>query len=183
MPKTKYAGWLRRRSYLTQSLLVGFIWAILWFAIEASAQPGGATWRLLVGALVGGLSFGFVMMASVRWMQKRNGGPTTAAAIEKAVRTRAVPMEADPVAWLPLVERKRRSESRLTWLGPVEFGLFTVLGVYLVMTDPGVWIWWICLLLFAVAAIALPLWSLRRRPKIDWLIRELQRKDSQPASG
>ncbi len=169
---TKLRVWLGRRSLVAQAMIMAVFWAGAWFAIMASIK--GPTWGLFVGSLVGGLFYGLFSALFLHLRQRRNGGRTLSGEIEKAIKARAVPEEAAPEEWLPLLERKRRSEHRMLWVGPLEFGLFTVLGVYLMVTEPMVPFWWFGTALFIAFGVAIPIWTRRRGSRIDALIVELK---------
>lgn len=163
---------------MTQALIIGLSWALPWFIVEASIQPRGATWGLFAGSLVGAIIFGTFMTFVMRRQQKKGGGPLISAAIESAVRKGSLPKDADPQVWVPLLRTKGRTERRMLWIGPLEFGLATGLAVYLIVTEPAVSFWWVAAVLFLGLAIFMPIWTLRRLPRIDALIAELEEKAS-----
>ncbi|OOP65315.1 hypothetical protein BMF89_00265 [Arthrobacter sp. SRS-W-1-2016] len=157
-------------------------WTLGWFGIQAAIRPGGASWGLLVGALVGGIFYGGFMALIFRRQQAKYGGPDTSKAIQQAVKEGSLPESAEPEIWLPLLERKRRTERRMVWVGPIEFALFSALCVFLIVTEPSVWFWWLGTVLFVCLGIWIPLWSIRRAAKIDALIDELKAQEADQSS-
>jgi MFS family permease len=178
----KWQDWLGKRPWWTLAAILAVFWTLGWFGIQAAIRPSGASWGLLVGAVVGGIFYGGFMALIFRRQQAKYGGPSTSKAIEKAVKEDTLPESADPGVWLPLLERKRRNERRMVWVGPIEFALFTALCVYLAVTEPSVWFWWLSTVLFVGLGIWVPVWSIRRGTRIDALIDELKAREANQSS-
>ncbi len=70
----------------------------------------------------------------------------------------------------------------MVWVGPIEFALFTALCVFLIVMEPSVWFWWLSTVLFVGLGIWVPLWSIRRAPRIDALIAELKAHETDRSS-
>ncbi|WP_148061280.1 hypothetical protein [Frondihabitans sp. PhB188] len=67
--------------------------------------------------------------------------------------TGIVPGDARPEVWIPKLESRRRFWKFFRVASPVEFGFFTALGLYLVISAPGEWWSWAELILFALGGI------------------------------
>lgn len=173
----KLQDWLGKKSWWTVAAIMAGAWTAGWFGIQAATRPGGASWGLFVGALVGGVLYGGGMALIFRRQQRKYGGPSTSREIENAIGERELPEGVQPEIWLPLLERKRRSERHMVWVGPIEFALFTALGIYLTVTEPQVWFWWLATALFAGLGIWVPLWTIRRGHRMDTLIAELKAQE------
>ncbi|WP_442545201.1 hypothetical protein ACSBOX_05865 [Arthrobacter sp. KN11-1C] len=178
----KWQDWLGKRSWWTLATILAVFWTLGWFGIQAAIRPSGASWGLLVGAVVGGIFYGGFMALIFRRQQAKYGGPSTSRAIEMAVREGRLPEGAEPEIWLPLLDRKKRTERRMVWVGPIEFALFTALCVFLIVTEPSVWSWWVATVLFVGLGIWVPLWSIRRAHRIDALIAELKAQETDRSS-
>lgn len=166
--------WLARRSWWTVAAIMAFMWTAGMYGIQAAIRPDRAGWGLLVGSLVGGVLYGIFMALVFRRQRRKYGGQDTNGAIEKAIKGGRLPEGVQRELWVPLLERKRRSDRFMTWAGPVEFVLFAALALYLGITEPGVWFWWLAAAGFICFGIFIPVWAARRKPKIDALIDSLK---------
>jgi len=169
-----FRDWFAKRSWWTVAAIMAILWAAGMYGIQAAIRPDRAGWGWLAGSLASGVLYGIFMALVFRNLQKKYGGGDTAGAIEKAIKKGRLPQGVQPEVWLPLLERKRRSDRFLTWAGPIEFGLFAALELYLGITEPGVWFWWLAAVAFVCFGIWTPVWAVRRRPRIDALIAGLK---------
>jgi hypothetical protein len=165
--------WIAGRTW-TLAAFMALLWTGLTYGTQAAIWPARAGWPLLSGALVGGIIYGVGMAFVFRYLQKKYGGKDTARALEKAIKDGRLPEDVEPEIWLPLLERKQRSDQFWASTGPVAFGLFAALEVYLGITEPVVWIWWLNAAIFVFLAVWTPLWVVRRRPRIEALIAVLR---------
>jgi uncharacterized membrane protein len=133
----------------------------------------------VIGAACAGVVFGVLMSITIYVQRRRSGDAATARAVAMAVKTGRLPDAAEQHVWGPLLERQRRQARRLRWLGPVEFGLFAMLAVYLMLRGS------IPLPLaaaefafFLALAIAFPIANTRRLRRIEALERQLDAMDA-----
>jgi hypothetical protein len=178
-------GWqgLVRRTPLWILVLV---FAIAWAALQLGM-------RLLRGkevaaedvAIYGvfGVVTGILMLVVARWVLKRERklppGSPTATNIKRAIATGELPEHASAKAWVPELNKIIRQERHMMWAGPLIFGLFTVMGIFLVFGDPEhPWFGVLGTALFLGIAIWYPFWIPRRRPKIQALIDQFPEEES-----
>jgi hypothetical protein len=173
----KARDWLAGRSWWTVAAILAVVFAAGVYGFDAAIRPNHVGWVRLVAALGGGVLYGACMALFFRSQQRKYGGQSTSRAIEKAIKAGELPESVQPEIWLPLLERKRRSDRFMAWAGPVEFALFTALDVYLIATQPGVWFWGVSAAGFAGLGIWIPFWTVRRKPKIDALIAQLKTQE------
>lgn len=178
----KVQNWQNGRSWWIGAAILALLWTGGVYGVNAATHPNQVGWAWLVGALVGGVFYGCVMAFFFRRQQRKYGGQSTSRALAKAIKAGELPETAQPEIWLPLLERIRRSDRFMSWAGPVEFGLFTVLSVYLIATQPQVWFWWVAAAGFVGLGIWIPFWTLRRKPKITALIVQLEARERGPSS-
>lgn len=167
--------WFSKRSWWSAAAIMAILFAAGTYGFQVAIRPDRAGWVLLALSLASGVLYGVCMALVFRNLQKKYGGRDTAGAIEKAIKKGRLPEGVQPEVWLPLLERKRRSDRFMAWAGPIECGVFAALELYLGITDPGVWFWWLAAAAFVCFGIWTPFWALRRRPKIDALISGLTR--------
>ncbi len=62
----------------------------------------------------------------------------------------------------------------MAWIGPLLFGAFGSLGIYLIIDNPEhPWFWVLATIFFFSVAAWYPIWTRRRRPKLLGLIAQL----------
>lgn len=174
---------LRDRPSVASPLVVGLISGVLfgvWWLIMMPAlglQP--LNWTTAVVASMEGLFFGAFMSLFITWQRKRFGGAHAVLALNRATKARQLPTDADPSDWVPLIERGIRQRMRLSWTGPVVFGLGTALVVSLALTEPGrSWFWWPSAVFMAAFAVLSPISSHREIGKLMELRRQLDARDA-----
>lgn len=141
--------------------------------------------RLLTGERVGpghvvGAVFAGVMVAAagflaVRWQSRRDSkkppGSLTSTNFERALTSGNPPEDAEADEWVPKLHRAIRTDQIMAWAGPLLFGGFTVMGIFLTVTNPDYpWFWVLATGFFAATAIWYPIWVRRRRMKLQALI-------------
>jgi hypothetical protein len=127
-----------------------------------------STWR---GRLIGDVLFGVLMTAFTAWQRRRDGGPEAQLDTAQALRSGRLPADADPQVWRNRLDRQERTQRRVRWIGPVEFGAFAVLGVWLALSQ-GV-IWWVFAGVFVLIGIGCVVASTRTLRRIYVLRGEL----------
>jgi hypothetical protein len=140
------------------------------FLSEEQMEPQ----RLAVTAIVG-LLFGVFVVVFGRFVLARNqakpAGWPTAINLRNAVATGRLPEGANAEQWIPELAGIIRTEKPMYWGGPLFFGLFAALGVFLVFDDPAhPWFGGLFAGLCLSMAIWYPFWIVRRRARIEALI-------------
>jgi len=124
--------------------------------------------------LVGASFFGGVMTALVAWQRRRSGGAGTLVQINKAIKTGIVPEDAEPAIWVPALETRRRQNERARWLNPAIFGLFTILGIWLITQEPTDVVLWALIAFFIAIAIFSVIQVPKTVKKIDVILAQLR---------
>jgi hypothetical protein len=131
----------------------------------------------VVGHLIGGILFGAVMSVYLLFQRRRSGGTSLMLEVRRSLKTGNLPEGADPETWGPSLERLRRQSRMFRWVGPVEFCIFALLGVYLVVSDNShTLLWIIYTLLFLAAAVWVPISSQRTLNRATALQAKLERR-------
>jgi uncharacterized membrane protein YhaH (DUF805 family) len=132
-------------------------------------------------------AFGVVFGIFTLWMTVRTGrkgqslppGLPTASNIQKAISTGELPEQASAAQWEPELVRILVQERYMMWIGPILFGLFTAMGIFLIFDDPehpwfGVFVTPIFLGLTIWCQVSIP----RRRVRIEKLLAQFPEKES-----
>jgi|GEM_PF-3241153 len=82
-----------------------------------------------IGGAAGGLVFGFGMTFVTIASWRAGGGRATAVAINRAVRAGALPADADPAVWLPVLVRRLEEARRWKLSNPLIFATVAVVGI------------------------------------------------------
>lgn len=121
-------------------IVVAFVMAILFGGINLLLNVVSGQTRLnvaaVIGAVVGGLVYGSLMSLFIRFQRRRSGGAVMARLVTNAIKAGKLPETPTAEEWGPLLDRRRRQARFYRWVGPVEFGLFALLGVYLLFWEP-----------------------------------------------
>jgi len=96
--------------------------------------------------------------------------------------TGIVPRDARPEVWIPKLQSRRSFWKFFRIASPVEFGLFTALGIYLVISKPGEWWSWAELILFALGGVFGFFQAGRQVAKIDAALADLGKREHLQAS-
>ncbi|MDT5014957.1 MAG: hypothetical protein QOD39_1117 [Mycobacterium sp.] len=176
---------LRDRLNGAPLVVVALVEAILFggFSLLVNIATGLARLNsaAVIGAAASGLIFGIFMSVFIRFQRSRSGGAVMARSVTNAIKSGKLPETATAEEWGPLLDRRRRQARLYRWVGPVEFGLFALLGVYLLFSDPTrALLWGFEILLFVAAVAAYPIWANRQVSKIDALRNQLSQQT--PAS-
>lgn len=129
----------------------------------------------VVGAVFAGVVVAAAGFLTVRWQSRRDSkkppGSLTATNFERALASGNLPGDAEADDWVPKLHRAIRTERIMAWAGPLLFGGFTVMGIFLAVTNPDYpWFWILVTGIFAATAIWYPIWVRRRRVKLEALI-------------
>lgn len=120
-----------------------------------------------------------------RWRQARDSrkpeGSVTTPRLQQAISTGQLPEHAAAEEWVPELQKIVRQERHWAWGGPLFFGLFTAMGIFLIFDDPAhPWFGVFISAGFLGAAVWYPIWVRRRRARINGLIAELEDKPQAP---
>ncbi len=149
-------------------------WFVLTYAFAVLLGSARVSLTETIGRAVGALVFGGVMTLVAARQRRRSGGVENLVAINAAVRTGTVPEDAEPSIWVPALDERRRQNVRSTWLSPVIFGVFTVLGVVLALSEPQDAVLWGLTAFMAFAAVFCAFAAARQVRKIDALLAQLR---------
>lgn len=173
----KVSDWQTGRPWWIGAAVLVLLWTGGAYGINVALHPNHTGWAWLAGALTGGVLFGGIMAPFFHSQQRKFGGQDTSRDLAKVIKTGEVPDIAQPELWLPLMGRVQRSDRLMAWIVPVECDLFTALSVYLIATESGAWLRRVAAAVFVGLGIYMPLWTLRRKPKIMALITELETRE------
>ncbi|MGH1550417.1 hypothetical protein ACRAWB_15075 [Leifsonia poae] len=165
---------MNRQPAWVVGVLMGLFFGVGTFVVNVSIGIQRLSWASAVAAAIGGVLFGAVMALLVARQRRKSGGTSMAQSVTNAVKRGELPHGASADEWMPLLERRRRQAKLLRWLGPLEFGLFAALAVYLIVTDGSRVIFWDAALVFFLAlAVWYPINSRRQLRSIEQLERQL----------
>lgn len=177
-----WRGLVRRTPLWILVLVIAFAWA--------SAQLG---MQLLQGEEVAGDdvaiygAFGVATGIFALWMAVRAArrerklppGSPTATNIRWAISTGQLPEYASAGQWVPELDKIIRQERHMMWIGPLMFGLFAALGIFLIFDYPEhPWFGVVCGLVFLGLAAWYLVWIPRRRIRIQKLIDQFPEAES-----
>lgn len=122
--------------------------------------------------------FGGVMTAVSARQRRRSGGIENITKINRSLKTGIVPEDAEPAIWIPVLQRRLRQNRQARWMNPLVFGLFTLLGVYLLTQEPGQVIPWIITVFFVAAGVLTVVLVPRTIRRINALLAQLESRPS-----
>jgi hypothetical protein len=173
-------GWkaqVRRAPNLVRGLATAVLFSLGLLGMEVlKGRNLEAVDFVSVGA--GAVFVGAFMALFGRWRDGKDRelppGPATARNLNRAIATGKLPEQAIPGEWVRGLQKIIRQDRRLIWLGLLELGLFTALGIFLILDRPDYpWFGVLCTALFAGITIWLPFSIRRRRMRIEALIAQL----------
>jgi hypothetical protein len=125
------------------------------------------------GLAVGAFALWFTQWQRARERKKPAGWPT-ATNVKEAVSKGRLPEGAAAEQWVPELARIVAQERYMVWIGPLMFGAFAAMGVFLIFENPAhPWFWVLATAGFVALAVWYPIWIPRRRENIQRLITEL----------
>lgn len=170
--------------------VLGLVAAVVW-ATSATAVTQGV--QLLQGkelqaeqALING-GCGLAVAAFHLWYwrhvdakaQSLPSGSPTSASLRQAISTGRLPEQASADLWEPELFRALMQARQMAWLGPLAFGLFTVLGIVLIVNDPRhPWFGVYCSVLFLALSIWTPASVRSCRAQIHTLLAQFPEEES-----
>lgn len=129
----------------------------------------------IAAATIVGLVVSAVIFWIARWKRARDdknpSGSLTATNFERAMSSGRLPQDAAAEQWIPELVKAIRTDRIMAWVGPLLFGGFTGLGIFLITQNPEhPWFWVLATTFFVAIAIWYPIWTHRRRKKLQGLI-------------
>ncbi|WP_454697507.1 hypothetical protein [Arthrobacter humicola] len=123
-----------------------------------------------LGLAVGGFALWFTRRQRAKERQKPEGWPT-GTNLKQAVSKGRLPEGAAAEQWIPELTKIAAQERYMIWAGPLLFGAFAAMGVFLTLENPDhPWFWVLATIGFAGVALWYPIWIPRRRTRIEGLI-------------
>jgi hypothetical protein len=178
-------GWqaqLQRAPLWVVGLAVAVLWSVVTLGMDAlQGKDLGVADLAAVGAV------GIVVAVSVvlvgRWAKARDRklppGPATTGNRNRAIAAGKLPEQAVAEEWVPALKKDIRQDRYMLWVGLLEFGLFTALGIFLIFDRPDhPWFGVVTSLVTLGIAIWIPFGIRRRRARIEGLIAQLSEQDS-----
>ena len=143
--------------------------------------------RIVITAVVG-LAVAASIFWFTRWQLRREhkepAGWPTVTNVKSAISTGRLPEHAKAEQWIPELTKTIRLERHMAWIGLLIFGAFTAMGIFLIIDNPEhPWFWVIATVLFAALAVWYPIWTPRRRQKLEGLIAQLPAEDRRDDRG
>lgn len=128
--------------------------ALLWLGIGFVVMPGD---QPLVARLIGAVFYAGAMTAFfgvfISRARRRAGGADELSRMQAAVKTGALPPDADSSTWIPTFEKWQNQYRTMRWLSPVMFMALIALSLWLASTADPIW------LVFAVFFLAALIWT------------------------
>ncbi|MBM7411097.1 membrane protein implicated in regulation of membrane protease activity [Clavibacter michiganensis] len=140
--------------------------------LDDALSPGRTIATLVSSLLIAG-----VMTFVVARQRRRSGGADTMADVTTSLKTRQLPLDADPAAWIPALEWRRRQFRRSLWLMPVLVVVLVAMGVAAALLVPGSPAGWIIVVVFLALGIVSVVQARRTIPRIDDLLRQFRERD------
>lgn len=172
---------LRRTPLWILVLVLALAWTVFQLSVRfLRGEEIDAGWVVFEGIL--GLflaSFALWLTFRMRAREKRlPPGSPTGYKMDDAISTGKLPDGASAGEWVPKLQRLLRQERHMMWAGPLLGGLFTALGIFLVLDSPDhPWFG----ALFAAASLGMavwyPLWIRRRRVRMQGLLDQFPADD------
>jgi hypothetical protein len=176
-PNGRWLRLLRRPPRWLIVLVIAVVWAAMQLGLRLLRGKEVAADDVVVyGAF--GVALGiFTLWLASRARAKEQGlppGSPTAANIQKAMSSGHLPEQASAEQWEAELIWTLISDRHMVWVGPLVFGLFTALGVFLMFDQPGhLWFGALRTTLFLSITIGFPFWVRRRRARIQKLLAQL----------
>ncbi|MFT2751130.1 hypothetical protein [Clavibacter sp. Sh2088] len=145
--------------------------------LEALMREDGLTLGRTIANVIGSLLIAGVLTFVVGRQRRRSGGADTMADVTTSLKTRTLPLDADPATWIPALEWRRRQFRRSMWLMPVLVLVLVAMGVAAVVLVPDSPAGWIIVVVFLALGVVSFEQARRTLPRIDDLLRQLRARD------
>ena len=153
-------------------VLVAAMWLGVGVLVMPADQPLLA--RVIGTVLYAGLMTVFfgVLISRAR---RAAGGVDELSRMQAATKAGAVPPDAEPSTWIPMLEKWQNQNRRARWLSPVAFTGSLALSVWLASTTG--WIWLVVSLFFVVALVSSMIGPRRSSARLTRMLRELRSRE------
>jgi hypothetical protein len=185
MTEPSRRGWqktLRRAPLWALGLMIALLTSAVNLGMDA-LQGKEIGLAHLGGVGAGGIVVAVGIVVIGRWAQARDRklppGPATAGNLNRAIAAGKLPDQAIAGEWVPALKKAIRRDRYMLWVGLLEFGLFTALGIFLIFDRPDhPWFGAVTSLFSLGVTIWIPFGLRRRRERIEGLIAQLSEKES-----
>lgn len=148
-----------------------------------SVRPADVAVAAITALVISALIFWLTGWKSAR-DGKRPSGSLTATNFERAMSTGRPPPEASAEQWISELHKAIRTDRIMAWVGPLLFGGFGSMGIYLINENSEhPWFWVLATAFFFSVAAWYPIWTRRRRPKLLGLIAQFPADEEGTAEG
>ena len=185
MAENSTGGWqgvLQRTPRWVFGLVIAVAWPVMILGLDFLQGEDIEAADVAVTGVLGVVVAVFALWFSGRIRAKERKlppGSPTGANITRALSTGQLPEGASAEEWVPELSRIIRQERYMVWIGPLMFGLFTAIGVFLIFDRPEhPWFGVFCTITFLGMAVWFPIWVRRRRPRIQHLIAQFPEEES-----
>ncbi|MEN2742048.1 hypothetical protein ABCS02_30060 [Microbacterium sp. X-17] len=127
---------MSRQPVYVVGIVTGGLFGVLTYGLNLATGMQRTGWRSAAVAVIGAVVFGVLFALFAARQRRAAGGVSKAQAVTDAIKAGRAPADAPAEEWRPLLERRRRQARLVRWLGPLVFGVFSALAVYLIVTDP-----------------------------------------------
>ncbi|RIJ53809.1 hypothetical protein [Clavibacter phaseoli] len=158
-------------------LVLFLIVVVVRLLLEAVMLDDGLSLGRTIATVIGSLLFSGVLTLVVARQRRRSGGADTMAEVTTSLKSRRLPLDADPATWIPALEWRRRQFRRSLWLMPVLVVVLVAMGIATIVFVPESPAGWIVLGVFLVLGVVSVLQARRAIPRIDDLLRQLHERD------
>lgn len=179
--------WIRKLRQTPKWVLVLVIAAVFTLLVLGKDLLTGESLEpaRIVATAASGLVIAAFLVWFTRWQRRRElrkpAGSPTVTNFKAAISTGRLPEHARADQWIPELTKTIRLERHMTWIGFILFGGFAAMGVFLIIDNPDhPWFWVIATVLFAGLAAWYPMWTPRRRKKLEALIAQFPAEDRRP---
>lgn len=166
--------WMNRQPVYVVGIVTGGLFGVLTYGLNLATGMQQTGWRSAAVAVIGAVVFGALFALFTARRRRAAGGVSKAQAVTDAIKAGRAPADASAEEWRPLLERRRRQARLVRWLGPLVFGIFSALAVYLIVTDrTRLVLDVVFLVVFLGIAIWYPIGASRQLAGIDRVERQL----------
>jgi MFS family permease len=183
-PGSSFQSLLRRAPLWVIFLVVAVLWTALMLGIRWLRGQEISPETVVINAVFGLAFAGFLILLG-RWMNARGRrkppGAPTGTNISQGMTTGRPPEHASADEWVPELRKIIRQERRWAWVGSLAFGLFAILGVFLVIDKPQhPWLGLLAIAGGLGAGVLYPVWVPLRRARIEALIAQFPEGATEP---
>ncbi|WP_435092289.1 hypothetical protein [Clavibacter michiganensis] len=157
-------------------LVLAAVVIVVRILVESVLLEDGLTLGRTIANVIGSLIMSGVLTFVVARQRRRSGGADTMAEVTTSLKSQQLPRDADPAAWIPALEWRRRQFRRSLWLMPVLVVVLVAMGVAAAVLIPDSPAGWIIVVVFLVLGAVSVVQARRTIPRIDDLLRQLRER-------